>query len=240
MGVLLMALAIGVGTGAVCFAFLEPIEAIFPALAVFGLSYFLLARRIAKQLQAGMEAVQKEMMKGQNHIDRAIQLLEALKVKFGKLQFFASSSIDAQIGTIYFMKQDFEKAKPYLERSFVRVWHARTMLAVLLAKKKDYVKMDQVMEQAAKYSGKQGLMWSIWAYLHWKAGEKEKAIQVLLRGQEALKDADPHLAANLLALQNGKKMKMKPYGDQWYQFHLEQHPQVRQAQRGGHVRFARR
>jgi hypothetical protein len=29
------------------------------------------------------------------------------------------------------------------------------------------------------------------------------------------------LLANLEALQEGKKMKMKGYGDLWYQFHLE-------------------
>jgi hypothetical protein len=240
MGVLVVAIGLGCLVGTGCAFFLDPIEAIFPALGVFALSYFLLARRISRQLQAGMEVVQKEMMKGQNHIDRALQLLEALKTKFGRLQFFASSSIDAQIGTIHFMRKDFQKARPYLEKSFVRVWHARTMLAVLHSKKKDFEAVDKVMEQAAKYSGKQGLMWSVWAYLHWKAGNNDKAIQILLRGKEALKDGDPHLSANLLALQNGKKIKMKPYGDQWYQFHLEQHPQMRQAARGGNVRFARR
>ena len=35
------------------------------------------------------------------------------------------------------------------------------------------------------------------------------------------------LKQNLLSLQNGRKMKMKGYQDQWYQFHLEKMPDQR-------------
>ena len=76
------------------------------------------------------------------------------------------------------------------------------------------------------------------AYEHVR--DRDKAIAVLARGKEALGGKDETLNENLLALQNNKKMKMKKYGEAWYQFHLEQHPAMRQAQRGGNVRFARR
>lgn len=239
MFTLLAAIAAGLVAGIASFFVVGPWGAILPALVVFGLVYFFGMRAVNKQLGAGMLAVQNELRA--RRIDAAITMLEALKAKFGKRAFFTSAQIDGQIGSIHFMKKDFEKARPYLERAFVRMWDAKTMLAVLLAKKKENLAaVDAMMEKVSKYSPKQGLMWSTWAYLHWKAGDADGAIRILGRGKEVLGESDAVLAQNLLALQNGKKMKMKGYGDAWYQFHLEEHPMVMEARRGGNVRFARR
>jgi hypothetical protein len=127
------------------------------------------------------------------------------------------------------------------------MWDSKLMLACLLsgevgAKKKngDMKAVDELLERVTKYSPKQGLLYSTWAWLHWKAGQRDKAIEILARGKDVLGESDPHLTANLLALQNDKKMKMKGYGEVWYTFQLEQHPMVMQQQRGGNVRFARR
>lgn len=238
MGVLLVALLSGALSGlAVGLAF-GSVAGVFPGLVVFGVVYFLLARRVAKKLEDAMGAVYKEVQRGQ--VEAAVRMLETLKNKVGKMQFFAGASIDGQIGSLYFMRKDFDRARPFLEKSFVRLWHTQVMLAVLLAKKKEFAEVDRVLERAAKYSPKQGLLWSTWAWLHWKAGHRDVAIQLLARGKAALDGKDEVLNENLLALQNNKKMKMKRYGDMWYQFHLEEHPRVLQAQRGGHVRFARR
>ena len=109
------------------------------------------------------------------------------------------------------------------------------MLAVLACKKKDYAKMDKIFETAARYSPRQGLLWSVWAYCHWKAGHTSKAIDILVSGQKKLGNSDSHLIANLNNLQNNKKMKMNGYGQEWYQFHLEPLPQQQQQ-----VRYVRR
>lgn len=186
-----------------------------------------------------MGQVQAAMQRGPSYIPQVVTMLEQLKKKYGRLQFFAGASLDGQIGSILFMQEKFDQARPYLERSFVRLWNTKVMLAVLKFKKKDYEAMDAVMERAAKYSPKQGLLWSTWAFMHQKAGNRDKAIDVLNRGKAQLQDKDPLLSENLLALQNGKKMKMKAYGDAWYQFHLEKHPMLKKAQRGN-VRFQRR
>lgn len=238
MGVLLLSLAAGVVLGAVLGSAFGWVAGVLPGLIAFGATYFLLSRRINQVLEQGMLAVQKDLQRGQ--VDGAVRGLEALKAKVGRMQLFARSTIDGQIGSIYFMKKDFERARPFLEQSFVRLWHAQVMLAILYAKKKDFAAVDRVLERAAKYSPKQGLLWSTWAYLHFKAGHRDQAIAVLARGKEALGGKDEVLNDNLLALQNDKKIKMKRYGDAWYQFHLEEHPRLREAQRGGHVRFARR
>lgn len=238
MGVLLISLAAGAVVGLALGLSFGAVAGLLPGLAVFVVLYFLLARKVAKALEQGMLAVQKEIQRGQ--IDAGVRMLEALKHKVGKMQFFSRATLDGQIGSIYFMRKDFERAKPYLEKSFVRLWNAQVMLAVLYAKKKDFEAVDRVLERTAKYSPKQGLLWSTWAWLHWKAGHRERAVQILARGKDALDGKDEILNDNLLALQNDKKMKMKRYGEAWYQFHLEEHPVLRQAQRGGRVRYARR
>ena len=71
-------------------------------------------------------------------------------------------------------------------------------------------------------------------------GDTKRALAILSRGKEKLGDSDERLSANLLALQNDKKMKMKGYGEQWYALHLEEHPALVEQRRGGQVRFARR
>lgn len=238
MGILLVSLSIGALVAAASGLVVGWVGGIIPGVIAMVAAYFLLGRRVQSQLQAGMMAVQKEIQRRQ--VDAAIRMLEAMKQKFGFWQFFAKSSIDGQIGAIQFLQGRQDEAKPHLENAFVRMWEPQGMLAVVHAKKKDYDAVDKVLERASKYNPKQGLLWNLWAFIHWKAGHKEKAITVLSRGKDALGDKDPILAANLLALQNNKKMKMKGYGEPWYQFQLEQHPMLRQAQRGGNVRFARR
>lgn len=238
MGILLVSLAIGVVVAVASGFFVGWIGGIIPGVIAMVAAYFLLGRRVQAQLQAGMMAVQKEIQRRQ--IDAAVRMLEAMKKKLGFWQFFATSSIDGQIGAIQFLQGKQDEAKPYLENAFVRMWEPQGMLAAIHAKKKDYDAVDRVLERAAKYNPKQGLLWSLWAFIHWKAGHKDKAIEILSRGKDALGEKDPHIVSNLLAVQNNKKMKMKGYGEPWYQFQLEQHPMLRQAQRGGNVRFARR
>src|SRR5690606_30659605 len=125
------------------------------------------------------------------------------------------------VGAVYFMTKAFDKARPFLEKAFVRQWDAKLMLAVLLSgqvgkAKGDMAAVDALLEKTARYTGKQGLLWSTWAWLWWKAGDSKKAVAILARGKAVLGEADQNLVQNLQALQNDKKMKMKGYGDSWY------------------------
>lgn len=218
-------------------AIFSVIAAIIPAFLMLMVVYFVIARRIAKQMETAMLGAQSEMQKGR--IDRGIAMLEDVKRRYGYWQFFTKSSIDGQIGSIYYLKQEFDRAKPYLEKAFVRHWLAKGMLGVLYFKKKEFAQMDKVLDAAVRYSSKQGLLWSLWSYCHWKAGHNDKAIEILLRAQKKLGQADERLTANLENLQNNKKMKMRGYGEQWYQFHLEMSPQLREM-RTRQTRFVQR
>lgn len=241
--------ALVVGVAAAFIPFVGPWGAILPALVVGGGLYLFMVRRVNALLQKELQGLQALLMN--KNIDGALALLESLKKRFSRWVPLLSSQLDGQIGSILYMKKDFEKARPYLERAFVRMWDAKLMLACLLSgevatgkkgekPKADLAAVDALLDRVARYTPKQGLLYSTWAWLHWKAGNTKRALEVLARGKEVLGESDPHLVQNLLALQNDKKMKMKGYGEVWYTFHLEQHPMVMQAQRGGNVRFARR
>jgi hypothetical protein len=145
------------------------------------------------------------------------------------------------------MKKDFEKARPYLDAAFVRSWDAKLMLGVLVSGALDPKKVkkheltlapvDDLLEKTVRFADKQGLLWSTWAWLHWTNGDTAKALSILARGKEKLGEGDQHIAANIAALQNDKKMKMKGYGDAWYSLHLEEHPAIFEQRRQQNVRF---
>jgi tetratricopeptide (TPR) repeat protein len=246
MYTLAMALLALVLVGTALGLWLGPWAAILPAIGAAVVVYFLLMRRTNARVQAEMGAVTQLFQK--QKVDEAVASLESIKARFGRWTFFLSSQIDGQIGAIHYMKKEFAKAKPYLERSFFRSWDAKLMLAVLTSgihdnKKKTTTNLagaDAVFEATAKHTPKQGLLWSTWAWLHYNNGDLERARTILSRGKAELGEVDAVLSQNLLALQNDKKIKMKGYGDAWYALHLETHPMLLQQQRGPQVRFARR
>ncbi len=221
---------------------------VLPFLVVSVAAYAFIVFRVNKQVQAAMAGVMQAVQK--RDVDGAVGLLKAIQARFGNWAPFLGSQIDGQIGAIHFMKKDFEKARPHLEKAFKRSWDARLMHAILLSGAIDPKKqkkqeltlapVDAVLEDTVRWSGKQGMLWSTWAWLHWQNGDSKKALQILGRGKESLGESDPHLVQNILALQNDKKMKMKGYGEAWYALHLEQHPMIMEQKRGGNVRFARR
>jgi tetratricopeptide (TPR) repeat protein len=237
MIILFFALLLGVLTFVLVAFIFGVISAILPSIAVVLVVYFMWARQVSKRLEAAMLEAQTEMQKGR--VDRGLALLNSAKIRFKYWQFFTESALNGQIGSIYYLRQEFDRARPYLEKSFVRHWIARGMFGILQSRQKEYEKMDQTFESALRYSSRQGLLWSLWAYCHWKAGHQDKAIDILLRGQKKLGDADSRLSANLVNLQNHKKMKMRGYGEQWYQFHLEMSPQMKEM-RTRQTRFVQR
>ncbi len=233
----LISVALSAAVFALCASFFGVIGAILPAVVVLVASFFLISKNIAKKLENSMKGLQDDLMRGQ--IDKAIATLKSIQKKYGRWQFFLKSTIDGQIGSIYYMKSQFQTAKPYLERAFVRHWVAKAMLALIYYREKKMGKMNEVFLATTKHVKKAGLLWSLWAYCVWRNGDIERAISILAQGKNILGDADPHLAQNLLSLQNDKRMRMKAYGDQWYQFQLEFSPAQNQA-RQGRVRFQNR
>ncbi len=206
------------------------IGAVIPSIFVFALSYWLIYKKISNLLEKNMEIVQKSLQKGE--YDASIILLKGIQAQYSKWQFFTKKILNSQIGSIYYVQKKFKQSKPFLINGFEKSWTSMGMLGVLYYNNKDFKSMEDIFKKATKYSPKQGLLWSIWAYCQWKTGDSKSAINTLSFGKKKIGDIDQILNNNLLNLQNSKKMKMKGYGEQWYQMHLETHPYSKGAHGG--------
>jgi tetratricopeptide (TPR) repeat protein len=121
---------------------------------------------------------------------------------------------------IYYMKRDFSNAFPFLEKSFFKNWVAMGMLAICYMKRQKKDKMITTFDKAVQWSPKESLLWNLYAYCLNEGGETTKAREVIEKGLKKLPGDGP-LKENLENLNHGKKMKMRNFGDMWFQFHLE-------------------
>ncbi|MDD3293761.1 MAG: tetratricopeptide repeat protein [Geobacteraceae bacterium] len=233
---------IAVGTAVVVFAvlfFAAGLEwwIVLPlALIVLAASYLLLVRFVMKKVTAIMESAGKDLQ-GQR-IEKAIRTLKEA-FRYGPWQFSVAGQINSQIGMIYYMKRDFSNAFPYLEKGFPKNWVSMGMLAVSYMKRNKKETMTSTFEKAVQWSPKESLLWNLYAYCACEGGDTEKARLVLERALKKL-PGDERTAANLEALREGKKMKMKGYGDMWLQFHLERQSVILKQQAAAMGGMARR
>lgn len=190
---------------------------ILVALPVFLVPYFFIARYVMKKVMAIMETANRDLQ-GQR-VEKAIRELQTA-FRYGKWQFYVTGQVNSQIGVIYYVKRDFSNAFPYLEKSFVKNWVAMGMLAITYMKRNKKEKMRETFEKAVRWTPKESLLWSLYAYCLNEGGDNEKAKEVLSRGLKKL-PGDERITHNLEALKEGKKLKMRSYGDMWLQFHLE-------------------
>ncbi len=214
---LLIALAAGVLSGGIVFATMGWIAALFPLIFVSVVVYILLARRIGKRIEGIVERATHDLQQGR--VDNAIRVLETAYA-YNRWQFLVEAQINAQIGGIHFMQRKFKEAEPFLRKAFSRQWNAQGMLAAILFRRHQLDDAVVVMEKAVKYGKKEALAWGLYAYMLDKAGRRESALEVLQRGTSKIPDNEP-IKTNILRLQNRERMKMKPFGDDWYQFGFE-------------------
>lgn len=187
------------------------------SVALFAVVYLLLSRRTMNKVMALVQSAQHDMQS--NRAERALATLNS-GFKYAKWQFYVKGQLNAQIGTLLFLKKDFAKAFPYLQQSFVRHWVAMCMLAVCYMKRSKPGKMAETFEKAAAANRKEPFVWNLYAFCQDKIGEHSAAVATLKKGLKKT-GGDERLAASLLALEEGKRMRMEDYGDIWYQFHLE-------------------
>ncbi|BCS55863.1 tetratricopeptide repeat protein [Geobacter sp. SVR] len=187
------------------------------ALAVFAGIFLLFSRIIMKKVMAAMETAGKDLQ-GQRFEKAIRDLKDALQ--YGKWQIYVEGQLHSQIGMIYYMKRDFSNAFPHLEKSFFKNWVAMAMLAICYMKRQKKDKMIATFDKAVQWSPKESLLWNLYAYCLLENGEQTKAKETLEKGLKKL-PGDEHIKENLENLGQGKKMKMRAYGDMWFQFHLE-------------------
>jgi len=208
------------------------IAAVFPGFLVATALYVYVAFRVRKQMEAVGEVVQRELMA--KHVDQAILALQAA-FRLAPWQFLVKAQLHSQIGMLRYLTGDLEAAVPELERGLPRGWLAklayrdwmsRAILATARYRKRDVAGALALYEEAVGVGEKDGLAWSVYAWVLEKEGRHEEAIRVLGRGAAKL-PKDEKLKDSLQSLQNGKKLKLwKLYDMQWFQFGLEAPQQV--------------
>jgi len=191
-------------------------------LAGFGL-YFYLARRSKSQLEAIFERAAESLKKQQ--FDAAIAVMKE-GYKLAPQQFGVKGSIDGQIGVIQYIRRKNDEAEPLLKSASMAHYIAKVMLAILQWKRGEKGQAKKTFDLALKAGRKESLLYGVYAYVLNEMSERNAAIEVLNRGLKACK-GDERLLANRSLLQNNKAMKMKLFGEQWYQFMLER-PIIRQ------------
>ncbi len=216
---LLISLAAGVV--ATLLLLLTPLHYAFAVLLgtlVFAGVYAIVLRQVMLKINAAVESAQKDL--AANRTDKAIRVIEEVQRKYGPWQFYIKQQMNSQIGSIHYLKRDFSKAFEYLNQGFARHWVGMAMLAICYMKRSQNGKMIDTFEKAVTVTRKESLLWSLYAFCLEKIGERDKAIKVMERGLKK-RSGDERLQENLAALREGKKLKMQPYGDLWFQFHLE-------------------
>jgi tetratricopeptide (TPR) repeat protein len=221
---LLIALAVAAALfGIVLAAGFSPWAAIIPAILGMFIANFLLARRIGKKVQELAVQAQKEIQA--QRLDKGIKLLEE-GFKYDKWQFLVAAELHSNIGMLLYFKKDFAQARPHLEKASPRGpagARAKAMLGCLHYMDKDEKAMKAAFEVAVRGGKKEAIVWAIYAWCLDKLGKRDDAIKVLSRAVEA-NPSDERLKASMVSLQNEKKLKMKAYAPEWYQYHLEKPP----------------
>lgn len=191
-------------------------------------------------------------------IDGSITKLKGALI-FRNWQLGLGAMLNARIGMMLYTKtvvlaqankknaipETLHQAIPYLEKAQVSgvkakllaaLWPAWAMLAFAQYRLgKDFSEVTAIMDKAIAAAPKHGILWSMYGWLLAKEGRMDEAIAILSRGVDAATD-DAHLKENYKLLQNNKKPRMKGYGEQWYQFGLEQ-PRVAAGPRTAHPRM---
>lgn len=191
---------------------------------VLGIAFFVWqGRKVQEELEKIFTRAGEHLKK--QRFDAAIEVMKE-GYKLSSRQFMVKGSIDGQIGVVQYLRKKNEEAEPLLRSASVRHYIAKAMLGILQWKRGEHKEAKKTFEFAIQAGKKESLLYGVYAYVLLEMKDRTAAIDVLNRGLKICKD-DERLLTNRSLLQNNKPLKMKVYGDQWYQFMLER-PVIRQ------------
>jgi hypothetical protein len=178
---------------------------------------------LGKRVQDKIETIFKkasDQLKRQQW-EPAIETMK-LGYKLAPWQFMVKSSIDGQIGSVQYLRNKHKEAEPLLKSASMNHYIAKAMLAILQWKRGETGLAKKTFGLALKAGKKESILYGVYAYVLNEMRERDKAIEVINNGLKYCK-GDERLLSNRTLLQNKKPMKMKLFGEQWYQFMLERH-----------------
>ena len=219
-----MSLGAAIGVGAVLILLRISPWISVPVGLVGGIALFIyLGRKVQTELESIFNRA-AELMKKQQ-FDPAIEIMKE-GYRLASRQFLVKGSIDGQIGVVQFLRKKNEEAEPLLRSASFQHYIAKAMLGILQWKRGEKKKAKETFQLALKSGKKESLLYAVYAYVLNEMKERDKAVAILNQGLKVCQ-GDERLLLNRNQLQNNKPMKMKVYGDQWYQFMLER-PMLRQ------------
>jgi tetratricopeptide (TPR) repeat protein len=187
------------------------------AITVSLLTFVLVSRRIAKRIEPRFQHIHKQIQGGNAQL--ALKGLEEM-LPMARWQVLLKGQLYAQLGSLCFTMGQDQKAFDYLCKASPRVADGQLFLASLYSRRKESEKARQVLETAIRYNKKQLILYNVYAWVLARDGERDAAIEQLLRALKIEKNHE-NTKDNLLRLQNGKKMNMKKFGVAWYGVQFE-------------------
>ena len=209
-----------------------------PALIVWPLVYFLLARRTGKQVEQIMAKAMGELQT--QRLEQAKTTIKSA-LPLGRWQFLVEQQIYAQLGALEYVQRRPKEARTYLEKAWSRNWQAQAMLAVLDAKKGEHAVGVKRLEKARLFGRKEPVLYAILTWLHLRNKDSDSAMTVLKEGIEITEGSAP-LKELQTAIANDRVKRFKwdkAFGQTWYQFFPEQMPvqQMQQQAQSGRKTF---
>lgn len=180
----------------------------------------LLMRRAGKKVMPLVEEAQRHMQGGRKEL--ALKSLRS-GLAYKNWQPMLEGQLRTQIGAILYASGDYDGAIEELSHASRRPWESPAFLACAHFKKKSPDEpMVKAFESAVKSGAKDSLAWTVYAWCLNARGKKDEAVKVLQRGLDKKAcPGDQRLTANVELIQQGKKLKVAPYGDRWAAFGLD-------------------
>ncbi len=226
---LLIALAVSVLSFAgVLLADLPWYAGLPPALLLFPLVLYVLARRTGQQLQAALAPVQALMAElpqarsqadAHAKLDQVRQRFAEVRDVFGPWQLLLSGQLEAQIGMLDYMQGRFDAALPRLSKAW-RDPMATLYEGCVHARRGRLDQAWAAFERASGYSNKEATVYLIWGLVAAKKGDTARAVTVFAKGLEAL-PGHPEIKKLHGAVANKHKVDPTQLGELWFRFFPE-------------------
>jgi tetratricopeptide (TPR) repeat protein len=203
--------------------------AITPGVIAMIIAAIVLMRRIGKMINPVVEEAQRHLQGGRREL-----ALKSLRdgLRFRRWHPLLEPQLRTQIGLLLYDQGDIDGALVELKKGSKRPWESPAFLGCAYFKKRDEDSMKRAFEKAVKVGEKDDLSWTVYAYCLTARDKKAEAVAVLKRALAKL-PANERLKNNLELVEDGKKMKVAPYGDRWARFGLDgSKPGVPKAMRG--------
>jgi hypothetical protein len=136
---------------------------------VLALSYFFLARRSGRQLEAIFKRAVKEFEGGR--VEQGRRIFEE-GFALARWQFLIAAQIHAQLGSIDYLQQNFKAARKHLEKAWSRNWQAQAMLAAIDHREGNNAAALERLEKLKSAGAKEAVYWGLFAYIATEAGRR--------------------------------------------------------------------